>query len=417
MIKRILFSVCFLITVSSLAQEGTASPYSFFGIGDVRFKGTVEMRAMAGIGIEQDSIHINLDNPSSFANLKLTTFALACSFNSTNLKSSQESAVAQRTALDYLAVGFPIGNKAGIGFGLIPYSSVGYKIESIATNSSQNSRRLEGRGGLNKVFLGFGFKILPNLSFGADAHYNFGKIETSSVEFLSSIPVGTRELNNANLTGFNFNLGLLFQTKISSKTNFYSSVNYTIDSFIKSSNVSTISTVLIDSEFNNSIVDAGKEINATANLNLPSRISIGMGFGTSKNWLVGAQYSTRNAAGFVNSYNNYASVMYEKYQKLSIGGYYIPNYNSFSSYTKRLVFRGGFKLEQTGLVINSRSINDVGATMGIGFPVSGTFSNVNLGVEIGKRGETSQGLIQENYAIFSLSLSLNDRWFQKRKFD
>jgi hypothetical protein len=31
---------------------------------------------MAGVAVEQDSIHINLQNPTSFANLKMTTFAL-----------------------------------------------------------------------------------------------------------------------------------------------------------------------------------------------------------------------------------------------------------------------------------------------------------------------------------------------------
>jgi hypothetical protein len=35
----------------------------------------VENRSMAGIAVEQDSIHINL-HPASFANLKFTTFAL-----------------------------------------------------------------------------------------------------------------------------------------------------------------------------------------------------------------------------------------------------------------------------------------------------------------------------------------------------
>lgn len=34
------------------------------------------MRSMAGIGVEQDSIHLNLDNPASFANLKLTVFSI-----------------------------------------------------------------------------------------------------------------------------------------------------------------------------------------------------------------------------------------------------------------------------------------------------------------------------------------------------
>jgi hypothetical protein len=38
----------FVFVVSFFAQEGTASPYSYYGIGDVRFKGTVENRSMAG---------------------------------------------------------------------------------------------------------------------------------------------------------------------------------------------------------------------------------------------------------------------------------------------------------------------------------------------------------------------------------
>jgi hypothetical protein len=49
-----------------IRQQAPASPLFFYGIGD-RFKGTVENRSMAGIGLEQDSIHINLENPASFA--------------------------------------------------------------------------------------------------------------------------------------------------------------------------------------------------------------------------------------------------------------------------------------------------------------------------------------------------------------
>jgi hypothetical protein len=69
------YSACLFLSLVSFAQEGTASPYSYYGIGDVRFKGTVENRSMGGVAVEQDSIHINLQNPASFANLKMTTFA------------------------------------------------------------------------------------------------------------------------------------------------------------------------------------------------------------------------------------------------------------------------------------------------------------------------------------------------------
>lgn len=149
----------------------------------------------------------------------------------------------------------------------------------------------------------------------------------------------------------------------------------------------------------------------------PSTVTIGVGFGESKKWLLGAQFSTRDAAKLGNTYNSFTNVSFQKYQKIAIGGYFIPNYNSFTSYAKRLVFRGGLKYEKTGLMVNSKSINDVGFSLGIGFPVTGSFSNVNLGFELGKKGTTTASLVQENYANFSLGLSLNDKWFEKRKFN
>jgi hypothetical protein len=81
------------------------------------------------------------------------------------------------------------------------------------------------------------------------------------------------------------------------------------------------------------------------------------------------------------------------------------------------VYRAGIKYEKTGLVINSESINDRGVTFGLGFPITGSFSNVNFGFELGKKGTTKANLIQENYANFSVSFSLNDKWFEKRKFN
>ena len=69
MIKKIIISACLLISFVSFAQQGTASPYSFYGIGDTRFKGTQEFRSMAGVAVEQDSIHLNIENPASYASL------------------------------------------------------------------------------------------------------------------------------------------------------------------------------------------------------------------------------------------------------------------------------------------------------------------------------------------------------------
>lgn len=416
MIKKIITSAFLILSFVSFAQEGTASPYSFFGIGDVRYKGTSDIRSMAGIAVEQDSIHINMDNPASYANLKNTTFAVGGTYNTTKLKTSSESASARRTTLDYLAVGLPLG-KFGLGFGLLPYSSVGYKIESLATDASQNNNRFNGTGGLSKVFLGLGYKITPSLSFGADAHYNFGKIETSSLEFITGVPVGTRELNKVDLSGVNFDAGLMYQTKINKKLSFFSSLNYTLESTLSSTNKRSISTVMYNASYDLSLVDAIDDVTTQKDLKLPSKLTIGVGIGEARKWLIGAQVSMRDAGSLAISYNNLDNVSYEKQQKYSLGGYYIPNYKSYTSYAKRIVYRGGFRYEKTGLVVNSESINDMGITLGIGMPITGSFSNINFGFEIGKKGTTTSGLVQENYANLSVGMSLNDKWFVKRKFN
>ncbi|MCY1380410.1 hypothetical protein D9M69_682310 [compost metagenome] len=56
-------------------------------------------------------------------------------------------------------------------------------------------------------------------------------------------------------------------------------------------------------------------------------------------------------------------------------------------------------------------------TMGLGLPIGGSFSNINVGFEYGRRGTTHAGLIKETYANIFVSLSLNDRWFVKRKYE
>ena len=126
MLKQTLLLIAALISLNALAQEGTASPYSFYGIGELKFRGTVENKSMAGLSVYSDSIHLNLQNPASLGKLKLTTFTIGGNQKFTNLESTNGNGSASNTTFDYMAVGLPMG-KLGMSFGLVPYTSVGYK--------------------------------------------------------------------------------------------------------------------------------------------------------------------------------------------------------------------------------------------------------------------------------------------------
>lgn len=416
MINKILISACLFLSIVSYSQEGTSSPYSFYGIGETRVTGTIESRSMAGLSIVPDSTHINLQNPAGLANLKWTTFALGGTSNHTKQKSGASSAKTQRATFDYLSLGIPIG-KFGAAFGIIPYSSVGYKIENISSDPSQNNKRFNGWGGLNRVFLGAGYRIMPNLSVGVNAYYNFGKIQTNSLEFVPYVPVGSRELNVNELSGVNLNIGMMYQTKINAKLSFLSSLYYTPKSTLKSNNARTIGTVTFDSNYDLQDLDALDPVTTRTYLNLPQKWTFGAGIGNTKKWLLGAEFSVQDVGQLYNNYSTLDNVTYGKYQKYSVGGYFTPNANPFVSYAKRITYRAGFKYEKTGLIVKSTSINDVGMTFGLGLPIIGSFSNTNFGFEFGKKGTTSNNLVQENYFNISIGVTLNDKWFVKNKYN
>lgn len=424
MIKKIIVSISLLFSLVSFAQEGTSSPYSFYGIGDIRFKGTVENRSMAGLSVIPDSIHLNIQNPAMYSSLKLTSFSVGGSFLVNRLKTNSREEKAQRTTLDYLAVGIPL-KKLGIGFGLIPYSSVGYNIKNTTTASGiKTDNYYRGDGGINKVFLGFGYQITKNLSFGLDAQYNFGKINTKSIATRyetstnEQIQYSTREINSSNASGVNFNTGLSYKTKLYKNISIFSSATYTPQSNLSLANSRKLALVQAVDGTNEGVLGSEVDIAVADNkIKLPSKFTFGVGVGEAKKWIIGSEITFQNTSNFGNRFNDIDNVSYENATKFTVGGYYIPNFKSFSNYFERVAYRGGFRFENTGLVINNQPIEDVAVTLGLGLPLRGAFSNINLGVELGNKGTKNAGLVREHYMNFSVGLSLNDKWFQKSKYN
>jgi len=147
------------------------------------------------------------------------------------------------------------------------------------------------------------------------------------------------------------------------------------------------------------------------------KTAFGAGIGEPRKWFFGAEYTMLKTSQFSNPIFSVDNATFEDASEIALGGFFIPQYTSFNKYWKRMVYRAGMRFEKTGLKINNESIKEFGMSFGVGIPVGGAFSNANLGFEVGKRGTTNQNLIQENFVNFHLSLSLNDRWFEKRKFN
>jgi hypothetical protein len=412
MIKNFLVSIFMLVAIHSFAQEGTSSPYSFYGIGDVKFRGTVENRAMGGLGILPDSIHLNLQNPATLSSLKLTSFSAATTYNRNKLQSATDYERPSRVTFDYLAMAFPAG-KLGLSLGIMPYSAVGYKVQSVVESvTTRNS----GKGGLNKVFVGAGYQITKKLSAGVDFSYNFGKIETKAIFFQNPIQYGSRETNTSELSGISINTGLSYQTKIK-KFDFISSITFSPSTTLNASNTRELAVITFVGDQDLAVGDVQTPSIQDSKLKLPSRLAFGAGIGQVKHWFVGFESTFQSTKDFSNLYPVTANARFEDASKISVGGYYVPDYSSYSNYFKKITYRAGFRYENTGLIVNAQSIKDSAITLGLGMPVGGSLSNINLGLEIGKKGTTSANLVQENYFNVSIGFSFNDRWFVKRTYN
>ena len=69
----------------------------------------------------------------------------------------------------------------------------------------------------------------------------------------------------------------------------------------------------------------------------------GFGFGQNKKWFLGFQKNLIKSANFSIKIFERNNVDYKDAKQWSVGGFYIPNYASFSNYWSRVVYRFGFR--------------------------------------------------------------------------
>jgi len=425
---RIPNAIACFAAMGANAQDGTVSPYSYFGIGDIRAKATIENQMMGGLGMYADSIHVNLQNPAAYGKLGLTVYSAGLSYNRLSLSSTSSKESNQLVNLDYLALGFNVGKGWGVGFGIRPLTSVGYNIvsESTTTNDdgtiSNVTNQYSGEGGLNKVYFSLGYQITKDLSLGVTTNFNFGTINNLRTQIIEDVQFGALDDRTSRINGFDLNYAINYTPTIKEKYTLYTSARVNTQANLTSRNTQEIGSYSTSTGRNIEIINvnlAARGLQDTG-LKIPTTTTLGLGYGQNKKWFLGAEYSFQGLSSFTNEFVRFDNVSYQDASTIAFGGYFIPDYTSYNGYLKRITYRAGVRMENTGMIVNNEEINNFGITFGLGLPLSsaaGGFSNINLGFEIGKRGTTEMMLIEENYFKINIGLSLNDKWFLKRKIN
>ncbi len=422
MIKKIILFTFLINTIYSFSQKTSSSPYSFFGIGDHAKLKSVEELSMGQIGGALNSeYHLNLTNPASFSELKWTTYVFSGGTKGITIDDGVNKQTSSATSLTYIALGIPIRTNQGLAFGLQLNTAVGYSLldsqyEDIdGENTLVETTKLTGEGGTNRVFLGYGYHFPFNLNLGLEAAYIFGGIENSILNRRLGVQLATKSKSDAYVKGFSYKLGAQYIHDLKNNLKLKIGVSATMSNTLDEKGDLYLLTVE-NSEGGGNIIDIDTISNYSAQIESPIKSVLSAGIGKDNKWFVGAEYTFQDGIDFNGGiYDDITNYYYDKSNAIGFGGYYIPKFNSIASYWHRVTYRAGFNYKNLGLVINDTDIEEYGISFGASLPLGLRISNANIGFEFGKRGTNKNNLIQENFYNFRVSLSLNDKWFKKRK--
>ena len=420
-IKNYLLVILIFSCFSVFSQTNTGSPYSLNELGEINFTGNVSYQSMGGIDSSIDSIEFNINNPSSLAKIKTTNYLIGTFYKSSSISNSLLKENIKTSNINYIAIGIPLKN-FGFGFGVLPYSSVGFNLQTTEEYNDDNSissRLFGAEGNINKAFLSVGIPFLKYFSLGASANYNFGKFNYEKFNLMNGVNYGVFSNSSSEITGFtyNFSSNVLIPLKNDLSLSLLFSLypegeldSYNIES-LYTSNASSISL-----ESLGDFVDIDLDARGLENTKLPvpKKSIYSIGLEKKNSWFIGAQYENKLSSGFENVFLDIRNVSYRDANLISFGGYFIPDSSSLVSYWKRVKYRLGIKNDKKSIIVNNLPINQFSLNLGLGLPIAG-LSKANLGLEIGKIG--NDDLIKENYFSLRLGLSLNDVWFIKRKYN
>ena len=401
-----------LISLFGYSQRSSYSPYSYFGVGETNFSATVENQMMGGNTAYYDSVHQNMNNAASMSKLKFVNYSIGVDLKNTSYLSESNNESSTAAAINYISVAIPT-KVLSFSFGIKPKTSVGYLLENDdKTQSIAELNRFTGSGGISNAFVSIGFELFKNWGIGVSSSYAFGNLNHYHTKILENIELYTRVSSESSVSGLDYNFSTVYQKTFNNKTTLYTSIVYQPEANYKSKNNQSISTINPNGNFggDSEIIDLSSIGLDETNVKIPSSLSFGLGFGEDKKWYFGLNYLKTDEGGFRNELMALDNVEFKSSQTFSVGGFYLPKYDSFTNYFKTITYRVGLRYKNGGLYVNDQQINEIGLNFGFGIPLAG-ISSANLGFEFGQRGTQKASLVKEKFFSIRLGVSLNDLWF------
>jgi long-subunit fatty acid transport protein len=413
-----------LLGREGFAQNLTKSPYSIIGVGEPHYYGSVYQSAMGQVaqGVRRAS-EINVMNPASFSNIKYTIIDAAAHYAQGTLTTSKGTSEIDNYSFSYFMIGVPLSvkRKAGMVFGLSPYSNIGYNVANTKDYGTYTGTTLvSGSGGLSRFHIGAGAQVIKNVSFGFNANYLFGQTDLTQRFIIPAnyYMLNTLETRTRNIGDWQLQLGLQYHKdfvrgKNKDNYTFVAGASYTLasklnayeDHMVGSMKTGEVLFVRDTTEF---------EMSNKGTVDLPFAFSGGASLEKKDHWTINAdvnftEWSAYRSFGYSDSLKNSLGV--------SIGGSFIPNASDYKSFLKRVEYRAGVRYDNGNLMLKNTNIANYGFSAGFGLPLGKSKSRLNIAAEYYVKGTTKNSLLKEEYFRIVFGVNFSDKWFQRYKYE
>nr|WP_235301118.1 hypothetical protein [Phocaeicola barnesiae] len=399
--------------VAANAQSSTNSPYTRYGLGELSDQAFAHNAAMGGIGYAlRSSEQINVMNPASYSAVDSLSFMfdIGMGLKSSNYQENGYKTNAKNASFDYLAMQFRLHPRVGFAVGFTPYSNVGYKFSR--TSDIENSddvtltNTFYGNGGLQQIFGGIGFKILDNLSIGANVGYLYGEIDYQTLATLSNGGDQTTTYNNISINSYIANFGLQYTQKLSKTDKVTLGLVYGLGHDLKSTETKGIQ-VTDGSSYSELTEETIKD-----SYGIPSTFGAGLTWQHKQNLTVGADYTLQQ---FENVKYDNSTDFYKNRTRIGAGIEYMPSLYG-RNYLSRIRYRAGAYYSSSYMKLPEYDgPKEWGVSAGFGLPLHLFQRNTVLSItgQYVRVLPSVKGMLSENRFVLKLGLTFNEHWFMK----
>ena len=405
-------------------SQNDGSIYSRFGLGLRKSFYSSRSQAMGGGGLALSSAqYLNTANPAAFSDQYLTRFSGGLTYESiTASATGAESGRLASGSLSGINFGFPIKSyETGIGISFSPYSRVNYRVDVLGELSSDPDNAavspvltsFKGNGGLQSLSVGIGHRVNPRLQVGASADFIFGILEDfQQTTFNSALFTDRSVVSSTRMSGISAMAGFRYVVPgLGASQGLVVAGKFHLPTTLTSSR----SRALIDNFDRDTLGTVTK-----GNVSIPMGFALGLAYQPAPKWTLLSDFEFENWSSFESDFNfpgaaSNSTANISNRIRWSAGAELWPAARRpFASWSSRIAYRLGLYTEQSYISPDpNEKIRSIGVTGGLSLPSLIPGTTIDLNIDVGQRGTTSNGLIQDRYIRFGLNLNFGERWFDR----